>query len=167
MARSPRAGAASRRVGKAARSAWIEPFLAELADTSNVSAAARRAEVTTSQAYELRRRDGEFARRWQLALCEGYDNLEMELLHRLRTGEIKVPAAAKEGAVAFDNATAFRLLAAHREVAARQRATRDSEDSEAVLTRINAKLERMRERTLAARDAGSETALKGADASPE
>jgi transcriptional antiterminator Rof (Rho-off) len=30
------------------------------------------------------RRNNAFARKWQAALCEGYDNLEMELLYRLR-----------------------------------------------------------------------------------
>ena len=150
MARSPRTGVAPRRARKPAAPDWSERFLAELANTSNVSAAARKAGVQTSQAYELRRKDGAFNRSWQVALCEGYDNLEMELLHRLRAGEIKPPAAAKKGVRAFDNGTAFRLLSAHRESAARQRAVRDNEDADAVLLRINAKLERMRERTLAA-----------------
>lgn len=150
MARSTRAVAAPARARKAALPDWTPRFLAELANTSNVTAAAKAAKVATSMAYDLRRKNGEFNRRWQVALCEGYDNLEMELLHRLRAGEVRPSAGAKKGVRAFDNGTAFRLLAAHRESAARQRAIRDSEDSEAVLARINAKLERMRERTLAA-----------------
>ncbi len=74
----------------------------------------------------------------------------MELLHRLRTGEVKPPAGAKRGSRGFDNATAFRLLAAHRDSAARQRAVRGNEDAEAIVLGINAKLERMRQRMLAA-----------------
>ena len=50
---------------------------------------------------------------------------------------------------AFDNATAFRLLAAHREAAARQRAVRDNTDAEAIILSINAKLSAMRRRKLA------------------
>ena len=79
----------------------------------------------------------------------GYDNLEMELLHRLRSGEIKPATGAKRAVRAFDNATAFRLLAAHRESAARQRAIRSNEDAETIVLSINAKLEKMRQRMLA------------------
>ncbi len=125
---------------------WSKDFLAELAATSNVSAAARRAGITTTLAYDQRRCDPEFNRAWQSALCEGYDHLEMELLRRLRDGEIKPAAGAKKGIRTFDNATALRLLAAHRESAARQRAIRSNEDSEAIIQSINAKLETMRQR---------------------
>lgn len=129
---------------------WSKPFLAELAATSNVSAAARAARINTAKAYEARRADPIFNRQWQQALCEGYDHLEMELLHRLRSGEIKAAPGAKRGVRAFDNATAFRLLSAHRESAARQRALRDSEDTEAILASIDAQLDKMRERRIAA-----------------
>lgn len=129
---------------------WSKDFLAELAATSNVSAAARRAGITTTLAYDQRRCDPEFNRAWQSALCEGYDHLEMELLRRLRDGEIKPAAGARKGTRTFDNATALRLLAAHRESAARQRAIRSNEDSEAIIQSINAKLEAMRQRRAAA-----------------
>ncbi|WP_374530620.1 hypothetical protein [Novosphingobium sp.] len=121
-----------------------------MAATSNVSAAARKAGISTTAAYEARRLNAEFNRAWQRALCEGYDHLEMELLHRLRSGEVKPATGARRGVRAFDNATAFRLLAAHRESAARQRAIRDNEDAEAIILSINAKLEKMRQRRLAA-----------------
>lgn len=129
---------------------WSKAFLNELSATSNVSAAARKAGVATSTAYEARRANPEFSRRWQQALCEGYDHLEMELLHRLRTGEVKPASGAKRGARAFDNATAFRLLAAHREAATRQRAVRSREEADAIIESINQKLSRMRQRRLAA-----------------
>ena len=129
---------------------WRETFLSGLAATSNVRAAARAAGVKTATAYDARREDPEFNRKWQQALCEGYDHLEMELLLRLRSGEIKPPPGTKRGVRSYDNATAFRQLAAHRESAARQRAIRDNEDSEAILAGIDAKLELMRQRWLAA-----------------
>ena len=136
------------RVAKARKPAyprWSKAFLAHLATTSNVRASAAVAGVSTGKAYETRRGNPDFNRQWQQALFEGYEHLEMELLHRLRSGETKRAASAK-----FDNATAFRLLAAHRESIARQRAIQDDEDEEAVLASIDAKLERMRHRQLAA-----------------
>lgn len=129
---------------------WSRLFLNELAATSNVTAAARQAKITTASAYEARRAQPEFNRAWQRALCEGYDHLEMELLRRLRDGEIKPASGAKRGVRTFDNATALRLLAAHREAAQRQRAVHSNEDSEAIIQSINAKLETIRQRRLAA-----------------
>ena len=142
---------------------WAKVFLSELAATSNISAAARKAGITTATAYDQRRHDAEFNRAWQRALCEGYDHLEMELLRRLRDGEIKPAAGAKKGTRTFDNATALRLLAAHREAAARQRAIHSNQDSEAIIQSINAKLEVMRQRRLAA----AATPEAGSDADVE
>lgn len=142
----PRRRRASPAARRSALPKWARSFLAELAATSNVSAAARKAGIVTATAYDARRINAEFNRKWQQALCEGYDHLEMELLHRLRTGEVKPAPGARRGARSFDNATAFRQLAAHRESAARQRAIRDNQDSEAIIASINAKLDRMRER---------------------
>lgn len=99
-----------------------------------------------------------FYRRWREALCEGYEHLEMTLLYRLRIGELK-PPSGKRGRT-YDNATAFRLLAAHRETAAQERAVRENEDADAILASIDAKLERMRQRALAA--ATGETDANGA-----
>lgn len=130
---------------------WTKAFLAELAATSNVSASARKAGISTTTAYDSRRSDPEFNRKWQSALCEGYEHLEMEMLHRLRTGEIKQPPSAKRGTRSFDNATAFRLLVAHRDSAARQKAIRADEDADAIIVTIDAKLAIMRQRWLAAR----------------
>jgi len=129
---------------------WSKVFLAELAATSNITASAKRAGVCTSTAYEARRKHPDFSRAWFQALCEGYDHLEMELLRRLREGEIKPAAGAKKGVRTFDNATALRLLAAHQASAARQRAQRDNADAAKVVASIIAKLELMRQRALAA-----------------
>ena len=128
---------------------WSPKFLSELARTSNVTASATRAGVATSTVYEARRAKPEFNRAWQRALCEGYEYLEMELLHRLRTGEVKPASGAKRGVRSFDNGIAFRLLLAHKDSVSRQRAIRDNEDSEAIVQAINAKLERIRERRAA------------------
>ncbi|MDE2562095.1 MAG: hypothetical protein KGL48_07575 [Sphingomonadales bacterium] len=139
----PRAASSRRRP---AEPRWTKPFLAALAETSNVTAAARKAKVDTSTAYSRRRDDADFNRRWQVALCEGYDNLEMELLHRLRSGELKPVTGARRAARSFDNATAFRLLAAHRESATRERAMREHTSTEEIRAQIEAKVADLRER---------------------
>lgn len=133
-----------------ARGAWRRVFLAELAATSNVAASARAAGISTAKAYDARRTDPEFYREWREALCEGYDLLEMNLLHRLREGEIKPASGAKRGTRVFDNATALRLLVVHRDSAQRQRAVIENRNSEAIIDAINAKIEKIRERRLAA-----------------
>lgn len=130
--------------------AWSHAFLTELAATSNVSAAARKARVPTALVYATRRSSPEFNRKWQQALCEGYELLEMDLLLRMRSGELKPAPGARRAARTFDNAIALRLLGAHKDSVSRQRATRDYEDSEAILLSINAKLERTRQRAIAA-----------------
>lgn len=135
----------------AARPKWMKPFLAALADTSNVSAAARKGKVDTSTVYERRRHDAGFAREWQVALCEGYDNLEMDVLYRLRTGELRPVAGAKRAVRQFDNATALRLLAAHRESTTKIRAIRDNVSAAEIRASIDRKVELIRERVLAAR----------------
>lgn len=129
---------------------WRKAFLAELAATSNVAASARVAGIDTARAYELRRRDPRFYREWQEALCEGYDHLEMNLLHRLREGEVKPASGAKRGVRVFDNATGLRLLVAHREAVTRQRAGIANRNSEAILTAIDARIDKMRERRMKA-----------------
>ena len=149
MAKSPKKGSCAQKATRPFPE-WSKIFLAELAATSNVTASAKKAVVHTSQAYEARRVKPEFNRAWQQALCEGYDHLEMELLARLRSGEVKPAAGAKRGIRAFDNATAFRLLAAHKDAATRQRAVRSHEDAEVIIHSINDKLEQMRQRRLAA-----------------
>lgn len=124
---------------------WRAPFLAALAETSNVSAAAAGAGIHSSRAYKARRLDPDFARAWRAALLEGYEHLETELLHRLRFGE------AKEAAVKFDNTAALRLLGLHRETVARERAMRENEDLPAVRASIQAKLAQLREQVTARR----------------
>lgn len=141
---------------------WTVTFLAALADTSNVAAAARRAQIDVSTAYHRRRQDHEFNRNWQVALCEGYDNLEMELLYRLRTGELKPPAGTKRASRSFDNATAFRLLAAHRESAARERARRDHVSAEEIRASIDRKVEELRRRVMDAKAQREAAALAAA-----
>ena len=170
MADKPNSGDTSGRRAPACASrkpgfqVWSKVFLAELASTSNVTASARKAGIDTSTAYEARRSRPDFNRQWHRALCEGYDHLEMELLHRLRMGEVKPASGARRGARQFDNATAFRLLSVHRETVAQERAMQENENADAILASIDAKLDRMRERALQAASAAPDgQAAKDAD----
>ncbi len=147
-------GAKGSATAKPTFATWSKLFLAKLAETSNVTAAAKAAGVTTGQAYDTRRANSGFYRDWQQALCEGYDNLEMDMLWRLREGEIKPPAGAKKGVRTWDHAVALRLLTAHREATGRQRAVRSRADAEVIVQSINATLERMKQRRLAAEQGG-------------
>ncbi|MDG5752207.1 hypothetical protein P8R33_13920 [Qipengyuania sp. XHP0211] len=116
---------------------WCKPFLEALAETSNVSASAKDAGTQPHRVYRLRRENAEFARLWSAALLEGYENLELETLERLRNG------VAADGPK-FDTAAALRLLALHRETAARKRAKLENCDEASVLASLNAKLDAMR-----------------------
>ncbi|MGX7927358.1 hypothetical protein ACWPMX_12400 [Tsuneonella sp. HG094] len=140
---APLDGRKTRRVGPAPRrdAAKIERFLDELAETSNVAAAAAVADLPVSKVYRLRRTDPDFARRWYVALSEGYDNLEMELLQHLRNGGEPAADAPKPK---FDVATALRCLTAHRESVAREKGRRTLADEVATISAINERIDAMR-----------------------
>lgn len=93
---------------------WRRLFLDHLAESSNVTASAEKAGISVSRAYKVRREEAEFARQWLVALAEGYLHLEMDVVRRLREGDARTVDDGK-----FDFANAIRLLAAHRDNAAR------------------------------------------------
>jgi hypothetical protein len=130
---------------------WRKLFLEALAASSNVTQSAKAAGIASARAYKLRREDDDFARAWEEALCEGYDHLEMELLFRLREGEVKPRIGAKKGIRGFDNANALRLLLWHRETVRRVRARHAHQSDAELRASIDAKFEAMRERLDAAR----------------
>jgi hypothetical protein len=121
---------------------WRTTFFESLAETSNVARACAQAGVSQGTVYDLRRRDLTFSERWMTALCEGYANLEMELLDRLRNGEC--------GEVRYNYAVAVRALQAHRDNVSRERGRRVSVDAAEVRASILRKLAEMRERVLTA-----------------
>jgi hypothetical protein len=123
---------------------WRATFLAALAETSNVTEAADAAGVNTSRAYNARREEPDFARAWRDALFEGYEHLEFIVLCFLRTGKLPGEEGRK-----FDVANAVRLLAAHRDAMARERARGDCSDEQEVLDSIDRMLDDMRERSAA------------------
>lgn len=128
---------------------WRTQFLEALAETSNVSEAARRAGVKAPRAYALKRESEDFARQWHAALIEGYENLELELLARLRIGE------DKDGPK-FDNGSALRLLALHRDSMAQEHAQRRNMDAAKAREIIDTKLEELRQRLILRRKSRGE-----------
>lgn len=118
---------------------WRSLFLNRLGDSSNVANAARHAGISTSRAYQVRRKDSEFAQQWLAALQEGYAHLEMEVLRRLRDGDFQTEDGSK-----YDFANAIRLLAAHRDNAVKA-STSDNDISAAeVRASIDQKVEAIR-----------------------
>ncbi len=88
---------------------WRKRFLETLAATSDVVRAAEVAKVTPWRAHQARRADPDFARAWQAAIADGYLNLEMEVIRRLREGDLTTANGDR-----FDFANAIRLIAAQR-----------------------------------------------------
>lgn len=119
---------------------WRTYFLAALIETSNVTASAAQAGISPSRVYKVRREDSDFAAQWRVALREGYDNLEMEVLGYLRN-----PDPEKK----MDVANVIRLLTRHRELVAHDRALEDNRSEQEVLDSIDEMIDGMRQRAAA------------------
>lgn len=130
-----------------APSHWKRMFLEALAETSNVTASAGRAGISSREVYKLRREDMEFGRQWQAALYEGYVNLEMEVL-----GYLRDPEPARK----MDVANALRLLAAHKETVAKEQAVRTNVSTAEVRASIDRKVEEIRQRVMREKHAKAE-----------
>jgi hypothetical protein len=113
---------------------WRRLFIEKLASTSSVAAAARAARVSQTRAYRTRRSEPDFAQAWRAAISEGYLNLELEVIRRLREGDLKTDNGDK-----FDFANAIRLIAAHRDHAGR---TGQSEVRNVSIAEVRASIEK-------------------------
>lgn len=89
-------------------------FLDELAQSANVTAAAKRGRMTTSAFYQHRRADAEFRAQWHAALCEGYARLETELLAEALAAPDAEASDAVVKARLYKQRLALALLTAHR-----------------------------------------------------
>ena len=130
---------------------WEKLFINHLCEFSNVKAAADAAGVSQSHVYKQRREKPEFAAAWYAALAEGYDNLEMELLGRLREGRLE-DTDEDGNKRKYDIGTAFRCLSAHRESVGREKGRQRLEDELATMKSINAKIDAIRAREEKARE---------------
>lgn len=139
--------------GRNVNTRWKIRFLEMLAQTSNVTKSAQAADILPSKAYRRRTIDPEFAREWMAALWEGYVHLELEVLRRLREGELKTEDGEK-----YDFANAIRLLSAHRDNAAQAQAEQRNVNAGELRASIDRKVEEIRLRVLAekSKEAGVE-----------
>ena len=136
---------------KASRRNWTKAkeaaFLTRLAETCNVSAAARAAGMSKSGAYERRRKVAAFRAAWAEAIGEAYRDLELAMLDRALNGTEKV-VVRKDGSEErmrdYPYAIAMNLLKMHRESAGAAAIEEPpEEDIDEVRERILQKLERL------------------------
>lgn len=153
-------------------------FLAELAQSCNVGRALVVAGMSGSTAYQLRRRDPEFAAQWQAALEIGYERLETALLRRAleAAGAVEIDDAAEpvekmtvEQAIGFLNKHRASIQLGHakaRRSQAREVATQQEVD--AILIRRIRMVKRQRRQLTG--DAGGQAALpppRAGDGAPD
>ncbi|HEX8239052.1 MAG TPA: hypothetical protein VF574_04850 [Allosphingosinicella sp.] len=127
----------------------IETFLAVLAETCNVSMAARETKRSARVFYDLRRRDPGFRAAWAEALREGYELLEMEMLHRARFGtprDVFYRGRKTATTRVFNEATALRLLHFHRKSVELMRSAdqRRAPDAKAIFDHLAARVAEIR-----------------------
>lgn len=95
--------------GRRVNTRWRERFLAKLACGSDVASAAEEAEIEVETVYRALAHEPAFLRGWRAAIDAGYACVEMELLRRLRSGDLQSLDGSK-----YDVANAVRLLVAYR-----------------------------------------------------
>lgn len=131
-------------------------FLAVLAESLNVSEAARAVEMDRTSAYAVKGRDPAFAQGWRAALDDAYGEVEMRLLHDSRDGATRTETVrdAETGVVKqtktvhdYPHAVAIRLLLSHQQEVALHRATLvKAQDDEDVIARVRAHMDDIRAR---------------------
>lgn len=144
------------------KSDWTEAmadrFVEQLADTCNVTLAARAIRRSIGNIYKHRAQNATFRAAWDQALATGYARLEMMMLERALHG-VEKTVVARDGTTTvmreYSDRVALTLLRMHRESAAiAENSTDQSEEYRAACERIMARLERLKERETC--DGGSE-----------
>lgn len=139
---------------------WV--FLDHLAETSNVSVAAKRAGVSRSAVYRLRASSPAFRSGWQSAIATGYDELEFRMLKTARFGTLK-PVKRADGSIGrateYDDAQGLKLLMAYKASAEKGRGDGAGDPSSATVAReqLAATLEQIRKRLDAAGEDDKQT----------
>jgi hypothetical protein len=129
--------------------AMRDTFIEALADSCNVSLAARAIDRSISNVYKQRTTNADFRGAWDQALAIGYARLEMMMLERalhgvekivvLKSGESKVMRE-------YPDRIALALLRLHRDNVSATNEGVDDEDYQEACARIIERLERLRER---------------------
>lgn len=147
---------AQKRTGRP--SDWTEAkadkFIEVLADSCNVSLAARAVDRSVGNIYIQRAKDAAFRGAWQQALAIAYSRLELMMLERALNGVEKV-VTLKNGESRimreYNDRVALALLRQHRDSVAAFEQTIDDDEYQEACQRIMDKLARLRER-----DSGSD-----------
>jgi hypothetical protein len=144
-------GKAQKRTGRHSdfTQAKADKFIQVLADSCNVSLAARAIKRSIGNIYHHRQKDAEFRAAWDQALSIGYARLEMMMLERalhgveklvvLKSGETKVMRE-------YSDRVALSLLRLHRENVAEIDSGVDEQEYREACERIIERLSRLRER---------------------
>ena len=120
---------------------WRDNFLAELAVTSDATLAADNAGVDLGQVRQTLQREPGFLAGWDAAKRMGYAFLEMEVLRRLRSGDLQAADGSK-----YSIADAIRFLSSGPGAQAEARADASDVNSAAVRASIDRKVDEIRKR---------------------
>ncbi len=145
-----RGGASPKRVA-ARGNEWTprmaEQFVETLAETCNVTLAAKAIGRSVANVYRRRAKDASFRANWDQALAIGYSRLEMMLLERALHGVEKV-VVAKDGTSSvmreYPDRVALTLLRMHRERVTNSEQPIDEQEYVEARDRILARIKRIR-----------------------
>jgi hypothetical protein len=143
--------------------AEIKSFLTSLSETCNVSLSARKTGRSARVFYDLKRRDSGFRADWAEALREGYDLLEMEMVHRARFGaprDVFYQGRKTATTRVHNDAMALRLLHLHRKSVERMRAADGAgrRDAKAIFDELAARIAEIKAEAAKTRKADDEDA---------
>ena len=121
-------------------------FLEALAESCNVSHAARVARISSSAIYRHRAQDASFRLQWGEALATGYAQLEMAMLERALIGKPKAIIVDGESQTIrdYDDRIGIALLKMHRETVREIEAGVDGIEADEAAERILMRLRRLR-----------------------
>ena len=138
---------------KASRRNWTKAkeseFLSVLAETCNVTEAARQAGVCLSYAYKRRASNAGFRAGWMQAIGDAYQRLELVLLDRAFNGTEKVVKrrdGSEDRMLEYSNQLGLSLLKMHRNTAAEAASEMPSEDVDEMREQLVKKLLRLKKR---------------------
>lgn len=138
---------------KASKRNWTKAkareFLSVLAETCNVTEAARQAGVCLSYAYKRRAANAGFRAGWMEAIGVAYQRLELVLLDRSFNGVEKVVKrrdGSEERMFEYSNQLGLSLLKMHRQTATEAAPESEPSNIDEIRERLFSKLERLRKR---------------------
>ena len=138
---------------RASRRNWTKTkereFFSVLAETCNVTEAARRAGVNLSYAYKRRASNAGFRAGWMQAIGAAYQRLELVLLDRAFNGTeklVKRRDGSEERMLEYSNQLGLSLLRMHRDTATDAAPESEPSNIDEIRERLFNKLERLRKR---------------------